>query len=451
MKKPLLPVLAVAFALSAHAQPVDLPWTELGGGVNGSVHTVLKGGGDTLVVVGQFTEAGGVAAQNVALWNGTAFSALGTGVAGNISSAAIIGQTIYIGGSALNTNYTDLATWDGSQWTYSTVFAGNFPQVRTLFAHGNTLYAGGIVMGFAGSDDVVARMDNGIWTNMGSTLNNLIHGLGWHDGQLVVCGAFTALQNGGGTNLNHVAVYNGSDWGPLGIGLPDEVNALLDVDGTLYAAGNIKQSGAARFGLARFSPGGSGWEELMPDAADYINVGNPADATVHALGYDGAHVFIGGNFHIQDGTATGSHVARFEGTGDAFSPWATFDAPVSALAYTTLLGLVAGGDFTQNGTEAMDQLAHTTLTTGTGPTLPAETRLLLTPNPVDDQLNIIPAAGVSGPGTAEVFNGLGERMAGPFRLTGDRTTVDVSGLPAGAYLVRITAGGERRSLPFIKQ
>ncbi len=431
--------------------PPTTAWEALGGGVNGPVLAVLKGGGDTLVVVGQFTEAGGVPAQNVALWNGTSFSALGSGVSGTISSAAIIGQTIYIGGSALSTNYTDLATWDGMQWTYSTVFDGNFPQVRTLFVHDNTLYAGGIVMGFAGSDDVVKRLDNGNWTNVGSTLNNLVNCLGWHNGQLVVGGAFTALQNGGGTNLSHVAVLNGGDWGPLGTGLPDEVTALENMDGTLYAAGYIKQGGMARFGLARFAENGSAWEELMPNAGDYVNAGSPADARINAMHLDGTHLYIGGDFQLYMGTILGAHLARFDGGPDEITPLAIFDAPVLALASNTALGLIAGGDLTQNGDDELNHLAYTTLTTGIGQQAPAIMEATLLPNPVSDRLFVMPRTEGPVAGLVDVFNQHGQRLVGPFSLQQARNGLDVAGLAPGSYVVRIGAGGKHYTLPFIKR
>ncbi|MCC6840004.1 MAG: T9SS type A sorting domain-containing protein [Flavobacteriales bacterium] len=451
MKKTLLSVFIATLAWAARSQPVDVPWAELGGGVNGPVLAVLQGNEDTLVVVGQFTEAGGIPAQNVALWDGSTFSALGTGVSGNITSAAIIGNTIYIGGSALSNNYTDLATWNGTAWSYSTIFSGNFPQVRTLFAHDGTLYAGGIVSGFAGSDDVVKRLDNGNWTLLGSTLNNLINGLGWHNGQLVVGGEFTALQNGGGTNLNHVAVLNGGDWGPLGTGLPGTVNTLLDVDGSLYAAGNIKQNGSAQFGLARFPENGTAWEELMPNALDYINVGNPADAAVHALHYDGAHLFIGGDFHLEEGSTTGAHLARFNGTSDGFSPWADFNAPVSSLAHNSALGLIAAGELSQNGPDNMDHIAHTTLTTGLRPAPGTIAGIQLHPNPVQDQLFITLPAEAAAAASVDVFTMDGQRAAVPTTVSGTRACVDAGVLAQGCYLVRLTVNGVRTVLPFIKQ
>ena len=66
--------------MTAQAQPTNTVWTELGGGVNGPVIAVLEGNGDTLVVVGDFTVAGGVPANHVALWDGNSFSGMGSGV-----------------------------------------------------------------------------------------------------------------------------------------------------------------------------------------------------------------------------------------------------------------------------------------------------------------------------------------------------------------------------------
>ena len=86
-KRSLLPCLLLTPAL-AFAQPADVPWDAVGGGVNGPVIAVVAAGGDSLYVVGAFTQAGGVAANNVALWNGSAFEALGTGLSGTITSAA---------------------------------------------------------------------------------------------------------------------------------------------------------------------------------------------------------------------------------------------------------------------------------------------------------------------------------------------------------------------------
>lgn len=450
MNRFLLTPLFAALVGMVEAQPASNVWSQIGDGVNGSVYTVLKGGGDTLVVVGNFTDSGITPANNIALWNGNAFEALGDGVYGDITCAAIIGHDIYVGGSGLSTAYTDIAKWDGAEWSYSTAFDGNFPQVNTLFVHNDTLYAGGIVSGFIGSDDVVKRLDNGSWTTLGSALNNIVRTLGWHDGQLVVGGDFTALQNGGGTNLNHVARLNGGDWGPLASGLPDPVNELLDVNGTLYAAGNIRMNGSYRFGLARFPENGTAWEELMENAANYINTGNSDDASIFALDHDGTSLYIGGDFAINTGTVTGSHVARFEGVADGFTPYANLNSLVSSLTHNSQMGLVAGGLFTENGTTYVNHVGHSDLTTGirNDPSLMLE--MGLSPNPATDQLTVSLSRSASGPAQAVVLALDGRIVAGPFGVNAGRTAVNVAGLANGLYMVRVTGEHAQRTLPFIK-
>src|SRR6266550_6862389 len=97
-------------------------WSDVGNGVNGSVNAIAVNGND-LYVGGSFTLAGGVAANRVAEWNGTKWSALGEGIGlsvGATSSAvwalATQDHDLYVGGffsSAGGINATNLAKWNG--------------------------------------------------------------------------------------------------------------------------------------------------------------------------------------------------------------------------------------------------------------------------------------------------------------------------------------------------
>src|SRR5262245_18488183 len=72
-------------------------WTSLGGGVGGQASPIIRvrpppGSalllhGADLFVGGDFANAGGVAATNLARWNGTAWSAVGRGVTGRVMLA----------------------------------------------------------------------------------------------------------------------------------------------------------------------------------------------------------------------------------------------------------------------------------------------------------------------------------------------------------------------------
>jgi hypothetical protein len=99
-------------------------------GVQASVQAMTvfdDGAGPALYVGGNFDFAGGVSATNVARWNGTAWSALGSGVTGNPMHGYVSGMNVYDDGSAggadlfVGGNFTladgqpaaELARWTG--------------------------------------------------------------------------------------------------------------------------------------------------------------------------------------------------------------------------------------------------------------------------------------------------------------------------------------------------
>src|SRR5687767_15868867 len=76
--------------------------------------------GTVLYAGGQFTTAGGVGANYMARWNGSAWSALGNGKNGDLWTMAVIGADRYAGGQlttagGVRVNY--IARWDRSAWS----------------------------------------------------------------------------------------------------------------------------------------------------------------------------------------------------------------------------------------------------------------------------------------------------------------------------------------------
>src|SRR6187549_4289375 len=105
-------------------------WSNLGHGattttpaLNDKVQSFALSG-TKLYVGGDFTNAGGVAAaDHVAMWNGTTWSALGGGLGDSPSAVyalAVDGTRVYAGGSFQNaggeTSGDGLAVFDGSGW-----------------------------------------------------------------------------------------------------------------------------------------------------------------------------------------------------------------------------------------------------------------------------------------------------------------------------------------------
>ncbi|MCY2960970.1 MAG: hypothetical protein NTY35_12470 [Planctomycetota bacterium] len=113
------------------AQRTATGWTGLGGGIDdGRVQAMTSfddGSGRRLYVAGTFTSVGGgVPARGIARWNGGSWSAVGTAGMGNVDVAALAvhddgsgpalyaaGQFTAIGGVAAN----NIARWNGVQWT----------------------------------------------------------------------------------------------------------------------------------------------------------------------------------------------------------------------------------------------------------------------------------------------------------------------------------------------
>ena len=71
-------LISFALPVSAHAAG----WSALGSGMYSPVRTLVVDIAGNLYAGGKFTSAGGVSAKYIAKWNGTTWSALGSGMAG---------------------------------------------------------------------------------------------------------------------------------------------------------------------------------------------------------------------------------------------------------------------------------------------------------------------------------------------------------------------------------
>src|ERR1041384_66215 len=102
-------------------------WSALGSGLqlndNWAFVYALAVSGNDLYAAGRFTTAGGVAANSIAKWDGTNWSALGSELAGGIVdptyvlALAVSGSHLYAGGTfttAGGNAANCVAKWDGS-------------------------------------------------------------------------------------------------------------------------------------------------------------------------------------------------------------------------------------------------------------------------------------------------------------------------------------------------
>jgi hypothetical protein len=100
--------------------------------------------GSTLYAGGGFTTAGGSAANYIAQWNGSSWSALGSGMNNYVYALAVSGSTLFAGGYFTTEGGSaahDIAQWNGGSW--SALGSGMNNYVYALAVSGSTLYAGG--------------------------------------------------------------------------------------------------------------------------------------------------------------------------------------------------------------------------------------------------------------------------------------------------------------------
>jgi hypothetical protein len=213
-----------------------------GTGVNAAAVWALTSYNGALAVGGGFTEAGGVPANRVARWNGTAWSALGTGVGTGELTADTMALAVYNGALvaggyftvAGTTTVNNIARWNGSTWSAlaGPSGTGTSDPVRALAVYGNALYVGGHFLQAGGvTVNHIARWNGSAWSALtgpsGTGTNAPVYALAVYAGTLLAGGGFT---DAGGLAVTYLARWNGSTWSALtGTGPNDYVFALLTV------------------------------------------------------------------------------------------------------------------------------------------------------------------------------------------------------------------------------
>ena len=228
----------------------DADWTSLvGPDFDGVINASVFANG-SLYVGGGFTASPNGPAKFIAQWNGTAWSALGSGMNGSVSALAWdgVGNRLFTGGNfstAGGITVNRIAQWDGTAW--SALGSGMDGNVNALAwdGVGNRLFAGGFFSTAGGiTVNRIAQWDGTAWSALGSGMNNAVYALAW-DGvgnRLFAGGNFSTA---GGTAANHIAQWDGSAWSALGSGMNGSVTALAwdGVGNRLFAGGDFSTAG----------------------------------------------------------------------------------------------------------------------------------------------------------------------------------------------------------------
>lgn len=222
------------------------PATPLGGG--GAVYCIAIAPTGEIYAGGDFTSIGGVAASNIAKWDGAAWSALGAGLNNICYSLAVHPDgRLFAGGaftSAGGVTVNRVARWDGGVW--ASIGASNTSTCGAL-----TLTQNGTVLYLIKDSTVVQRyyVDSGVApATIGNTFNNTISSLKCapNTDMLYCSGGFTAC---GSDVIYGVARWNGSAWLAVGGGIVAGGSSLgyLKLAGpglSFFSNGNLLLTGA---------------------------------------------------------------------------------------------------------------------------------------------------------------------------------------------------------------
>ena len=390
------------------AQWTGTGWVPLGGGLTAGVGLLtdakaLEDDGTYLYAGGNFTQAGTVAANNIARWNGSTWSAMGSGFSGQVLALCSVGGTLYAGGAITNASLsiTNLARWNGSSW--SAVGAGPNGTVESLVTDGTNLYVGGLFTNINGiAANRIAMWDGANWHALGTGIQGFglypytlgVYGMAFDSqGRLFVAGTFNQAGNVG---ASHVAGWDGTNWFALGAttskGMTHSIGIVqsLTSDGTsIYAGGNFTEAGSqianqiARFDGTNWWPMGATNSGTLPqagpdaltfadgdlfaggyftnlgpysvdhvgywDGSEWNDIGG-VDSTVEALTFDGNYVWIGGAFTNAESESGGGYtpgLAIYNGGWGSPGYVAGGSLSVSALGWDGINeNMYVGGNFT---------------------------------------------------------------------------------------------------------
>ncbi len=352
----------------------DFSWEGDALGDAGTVYS-LAVEGNTLYAAGDFDAAdnpnGLLRVNNVARWDGAQWNALGDGITGETSwdngtiyAVDVDGGSVYVGGNFIQAGgqpASNIARWNNGSWQplgdgLTAEFAP-FKMVETILADGADLYVGG-EFDYAGGSDapVLAHWDGASWAAMADDIERFgkgeVHALALAPDGLYVGGEFTTIND---LLTYNIALKDDAGWHALGQGVtqgevgetPGSVYALdTDAAGRVYIGGNLKTAGGIRVNNV-----------AMWDGQAWSPLGEGVDGDVRALVAVGDDVYVAGNF-TKAGNVVANRVARWNRVSGQWSALGSgINENVYALAYANGL-LYAGGNFTAAGNVTAYDLAY---------------------------------------------------------------------------------------------
>ncbi len=230
------------------------------------------------------------------------------GINGTVSAVALLGTDVFFVGNFSEagglTGVQNVVRWNSTTYKWSRLGTGVRGQVFAVAALGQDVYVGG-------------RFDQA-----------------------------------GGLTARNIARFNLSSgtWSPVmdgaTNGVDDVVRVLTAQNGALYVGGDFRAAGnLASPCLARYNPGGGTWERMITTIASF----SVADPSVSAIAFNGADMYVGGEFDRIDGVSCRNVMRRISSGWDPLSSGpgeSGLDGRVLCFAFRNN-EVYIGGDFKQ--------------------------------------------------------------------------------------------------------
>ena len=342
-------------------------------GVNNTVYALAVYNGE-LYVGGNFTQAGGIAANRIARWNGTGWNTLGTGVNSTVYALAVYNGELYVGGGfteAGSISANSIARWNGTSWNSvgtgsANGVSGTSAYVSEFAVYNGELYVGGRFTSAGGvAANHIARWDGTSWNSVGTGsangVNNEVGALKVYNDELYVGGYFS---NAGNLNVNKIARWDGTSWKRVGItygvsGFASRVHVMEIYNGELYVGGSFPSAGGVTAnGIARWD--GTSWNSVGTGSANGV-INGVYVGSVYTILVHNNELYVGGIF-TEAGGMTARSIARWNGT--AWDTVGTANALSSGSsptvsAFAAFDGeLYIGGSFTSAGGVSVNHIVR---------------------------------------------------------------------------------------------
>src|SRR4029453_6197553 len=228
-----------------------------------SVVYAMAVNGSELYVGGIFLQINGVSANNVAKWDGSVWSPIGSGIIGGaVFSMFGNGNDIYFGGNFTSaggvTNTARLAVWNQfTNWRSIGVGFGVCDVFAITVNLGYEVYAAGQN---AANGGCVWKWNDSAWIQIASP-DSRVTAVATNGTDLYVGGFFSSI--GGIPGTTRIAKWNGSSWSSVGGGVTGggQVASIVISGSDVYAAGQFfSMGGNPADNVAKWN--GSSWSAL---------------------------------------------------------------------------------------------------------------------------------------------------------------------------------------------